>query len=79
MEQFFETIEFGGTLGLIHAYIRVMLKSHGFNVVADKDFFEGLDIVKQYLPKARTIIEKLRLGWKVPSMSLEVVLPFNYC
>ena len=79
LEQFFETIEFGGTLGLIHAYIRVMLKSHGFNVVADKDFFEELDIVEQYLPKTRSIINKLRAGWVNTAMSIEGSLPFNYC
>ena len=77
--QFFEVIEFGGTLGLVHSYIRVMLKHHGFNVVADKDFFDELDIVEQYLPKARIIIDKLRTGWGDPSMTVEGILPFNYC
>jgi len=79
LEQFFETIEFGGTLGLIHAYIRVMLKSHGFGVVSDRAFLDELGIVEQYLPKADTIINKLRAGWADSSMSVGGILPFNYC
>lgn len=78
-EQFFETIEFGGTLGLIHAYMRVMLKRHGLNVATEKDFFEELDIVEQYLTKAGTIINEFRMRWGNPSMSIDGILPFNYC
>ena len=79
MEQFFEAIEFGGTLGLIHAYMREMLKRHGLNVATDKDFLEELDIVEQYLPKAGTIINEFRMRWGNPSMSIDGILPFNYC
>ena len=79
MEQFFETIEFGGTLGLIHAYMRVMLKRHGLNVATDKEFFGELDIVEQYLPKAGTMIDTLRAGWTNAAVLVEGLLPFNYC
>ena len=79
MEQFFEAIEFGGTLGLIHAYMRVMLKRHGLNVATDKEFFGELDIVEQYLTKAGTIITKLRTGWNDGTIPVEGILPFNYC
>ena len=79
VEQFFEAIECGGTLGLIHSYMRVMLKSHGFDVVADKDFFDELDIVVHYLPKARAMIDTLRAGWLDITVPVEGILPFNYC
>ena len=79
VEQFFEAIECGGTLGLIHSYMRVMLKSHGFDVVADKDFFDELDIVMHYLPKARALIDALRAGWLDSAIPIEGILPFNYC
>ena len=79
MEQFFEAIEFGGTLGLIHAYMRVILKRYGLSVATDKDFFEELDIVEQYLTKAGTIINEFRMRWGNPSMSIDGILPFNYC
>ena len=79
VEQFFEAIEFGGTLGLVHTYLRVQLKRHGFDAVADKDFFDELDIVEHYLPKAITIINKLRAGWADTTLPVESILPFNYC
>ena len=79
MEQFFEAIEFGGTLGLIHAYMRVMLKRHGLNVATEKEFFGELDIVEQYLPKAGTMIDTLRAGWTNTTIPVESILSFNYC
>ena len=79
MEQFFEAIEFGGTLGLVHSYMRAMLKRHGFDVVADKDFYDELDVVMHYLPKARAMIDTLRAGWTDAAIPVEDLLPFNYC
>ena len=79
LEQFFESVEFSGTLGFVHSYIRVVLKHHGFNVVTDKDFFDELAIVEQYLPKAETIINKLRAEWVDHAQSVVGILPFNYC
>ena len=79
VEQFFEAIEFGGTLGLVHTYLRVLLKRHGFDAVAEKDFFDELDIVMHYLPKARALIDTLRAGWTDVAISVEGILPFNYC
>ncbi len=79
MEQFFDAIEFGGTLGLVHSYMRIMLKRHGVDVVADTEFFGELDIVEYYLSDARTIVERLRAGWADVKISVERVLPFNCC
>ena len=64
---------------IVHSYLRVMLKRQGFDVVAVKDFFNELDIVGHYLPKARTMIDTLRAGWTDTTIPLEGILPFNYC
>lgn len=79
MEQFFGAIEFGGTLGLVHSYMRVMLKRHGFDVVSDKDFLDELNIVEHYLPKAHAITDVLHEGWTDATIPFEGILPFNCC
>ena len=78
-EEFFGVIEYGGTLGLVHSYVRVMLKRQGVNIASDRDFFDELDIVEKYLPNARTIINTLRAGWMDSAAFAEGTLPFNFC
>ena len=78
VEKIFADMEFGGTLGLIHAWIRVMFKRHGIGAPQDNAFFEELEIVAGYLPKAKTIIDSLRSAWTDNSAPIGN-LPFNYC
>ena len=69
----------GRAVTLVHSYVRVMLKRHGFDVIADKDFFDELDIVGHYLPEVRAMIDTLRAGWKNTTLPVESILSFNYC
>ena len=78
IEGIFSDMEFGGTLGLIHAWIRVVFKRHGISSTQDRAFFEELEIVTGYLPKAKTVIGSLHAAWTDNSVSVES-LPFNYC
>lgn len=71
-------MEFGGTLGLIHAWIRVHLKRNGFATVSDNAFYEEPEIVSGYLPAAKAIIDTLRSEWIDDSIPIKS-LPFNYC
>ena len=79
IESLFERMDFGGTLGLIHAFLRVMLKRHGIIIVTEKDFLDELNIVAQYLPNASTIITTLQSAWTNSSIPIDGILPFNYC
>ena len=79
MEEVFAQMEFGGTLGLIHAFLRVMLKRHGLNTIREKEFLDELNIVAQYLPNASTIITTLQSAWTDSTIPIDDILPFNYC
>lgn len=79
MEEVFAQMEFGGTLGLIHAFLRVMLKRHGLNTITEKEFLDELNIVAQYLPNASTIITTLQSAWTDSTIPIDDILPFNYC
>ena len=79
IEDIFDKMEFGGTLGLIHAYIRVVLRNHGLAIATEMAFLSELNIVARYIPNARPIISKLRLGWAAEISPIEGILPFNYC
>lgn len=50
---------------------------HGFDVVADRDFFGELDIVMHYMPKARKMIDTLRAGWADTTIPVEGILPLT--
>ena len=77
-EEIFTDMEFGGTLGLIHAWIRIHLKRNGFATTSDSAFHEELGIVAGYLPAAKTIINTLRSEWLDDAIPIQN-LPFNYC
>lgn len=74
----FERMDYGGTLGLIHSYIRIVFKHMQIGVATDDEFKDELNIVKGYLPAARPQINLLRRAWEDPSLDVSSVLPFNY-
>ena len=77
-EALFERMSYGGTIGLIHSYIRVVFKHMQIGVASDAEFKDELNIVEGYLPAARPRINLLRRAWEYPSLDVSSVLPFNY-
>ena len=77
-EALFERMSYGGTIGLIHSYIRVVFKHMQIGVASDAEFKDELNIVEGYLPAARPRINLLRRAWEDPSLDVSSVLPFNY-
>lgn len=78
LEQLFERMDYGGIIGLIHAYIRVTLKRLGLGSTDEKSFAEELEIVSGYIPAASRRVEKLSAAWHDRSVDIEDVLGFNY-
>ena len=77
-EELFERMSYGGTIGLIHSYIRVIFKRMGIGTASDAEFNDELNIVEGYLPTAKSQINTLRHAWEDPSIDISSVLPFNY-
>lgn len=77
-EALFERMSYGGTIGLIHSYIRVVFKHMQIGVASDAEFKDELNIVEGYLPAAKPQIDMLRRAWEDPSIDVSSVLPFNY-
>lgn len=77
-ELFAQMEDFGGVIGLVHAYIRVTYKRLGFEGVTEDEFRKELDIVEGYLPEASGQISILRAAWYDTSVVVANVLPFNY-
>ena len=71
-------MSYGGTIGLIHSYIRVVFKHMQIGIASDAEFNDELNIVEGYLPAAKPQIDMLRRAWEVPSIDVSSVLPFNY-
>ena len=78
VESLFERMDYGGTLGLIHSYIRVVFKRMQIGTASDAEFNDELNIVEGYLPAAKSQINTLRRAWEDPSIDISSVLPFNY-
>lgn len=79
IEGLFKRMGGGGTLGLIHAYMRVVLERQKIGAATENEFNEELDAVAADLPGAADRIDTLRRAWNDPFISIERILPFNYC
>lgn len=77
-EALFERMSYGGTIGLIHSYIRVVFKHMQIGVASDAEFKDELNIVEGYLPAAKSQIDMLRRAWEDATLDVSSVLPFNY-
>ena len=77
-EALFERMSYGGTIGLIHSYIRIIFKHMQIGVASDAEFNDELNIVAGYLSAAKPQIDMLRRAWDDPSLDVSSVLPFNY-
>lgn len=77
-EALFERMSYGGTIGLIHSYIRVVFKHMQIGIASDAEFNDELNIVKGYLPAAKSQVALLRRAWEDSSIDISSVLPFNY-
>lgn len=78
LEDLFERMDYGGIIGLIHSYIRVVFKHMQIGTASDAEFNDELNIVAGYLPAAKPQIDMLRRAWDDPSLDVSSVLPFNY-
>ena len=77
-EALFERMNYGGTLGLIRSYIRVVFKHMQIGSASDAEFLDELNIVEGYLPAAKSQINMLRRAWEEATLDVSSVLPFNY-
>ena len=78
LEDLFERMDYGGIIGLIHSYFRVVFKHMQIGTASDAEFNDELNIVEGYLPAAKSQINLLRHAWEDSTLDVSSVLPFNY-
>lgn len=78
LEDLFKLMDYGGVIGLIHSYIRVVFKHMQIRVASDAEFIDELNIVERSLPAAKSQIDLLRQAWTDETINVSFVLPFNY-